>query len=1653
MDINNNQQQNTFEGGMNSDTSDTRLSPNQYREARNVRLVTNTGNNSAELHMIEGVAKVGDLYNIKEVLATTSIRDYGIIVADTTVYNEKSFNVFYFKNKNTNKDLEHYDFSDIKQVFKNNISGSLQKPIDIVCRWENEELLKLYIADGKNPLMLINIFKDYNSSTSIDNLSIYPSVKFKRPIFEDFIDGNLDGGLYQYSYRLYNKNGQVSEISPATNLIPMVTKHGNYYSGVEQEKPSKNGIKISVNVDGNDLEYIQIIRTHYVESGQDPLIEIIYDSKLSSKIFQFSDYGIKGYQTLTLEEYNSLSGEHIIPKTIESKNDYLFAGCIKKFEGSDSTTKKLFDNFDSRAYSCDIDGNVKLYKQTGELEAQFKIDQIPELTDENKEWDCINKTGKYYDRENLEYGGKGKYISWKFISTDLYEDATPCQKNELNDECVLYDSNQSYYVGKNEYDKLKNNCYKDMTPNAAYNEYIGTVLPCIRRISDKTNGVYVSTIRKGITTTYKALLNGINPNDKFSLNYGDPKVAYSLKSLRRGETYRYAIIFYDKFGFATEAKWIADITVPDLYTSGFETFTAHGSTGDTQVSSNGFTSKMCDLVTHPIGIMFEVNLPDDISRHIIGYEIVRCNRSEQNIRNLMQGVLSRPINIKSYIGSTRVERSYTPTGYLSTCRYWTGTQARYAKGTDAVDKDANNGIVYEADNSENFNLYQFVSAETTYQPESAEDLIKKKNIKLAAQRYLFGQSWDQPINSWNDGITYPQTMNKSSLARIVKPGVFNTSIRFGGVQSVNTVTPLNLSLMDVYGFGTISTASVLFPFDVALKKQGIESTDMFRHSWSGALSENINGKKTGWYINSYFDFSKQDKHPYSIANGDNAHKIESITPYCFSYIKLYEQSDDITYRQANTSHNNRVTTFSAFTGYYDNGQTNKFKSIYNVYSYHNSKVQDIKADIVDCKMASEYSYYKLFNESTDVNSEKKSIQFNYSNQDNVNGFTYYNNVVESAFGQSFDEDYMNRDTYANDNFYDNFKKSDCTIFGLGGRCMLLSLDYQDLTQNAATFYNTSAAITRYNEYNQIVSPTFSVNQPIASFVYSYCNANNKDYTIQDYTVNNQNIFNRYLGGFDYQIVDDKKTNIYKASMFGTFLCNIQQAPDIYGGQSYEDRKHSVYYSYGNFYQPSFDKQRLFIFDGDTYIVPLEYISMHKWATTDRKIKNPIRSQVVYSIPVETSINVDLSYGHEFSKHALGYNEGSKTTFAQLQPTVDQNAGYTQSNKLYSYNGVFSTNQKLRLFSADQNEKEYETDADYRTYYSSPKENNERIDSWTKFQTSNYLDVDTRFGSINKLRTFQNQLLFWQDRAFGKFAVNERAVITDQSNAALALGTGGVLERYDYISNIHGMKKGQITDTQSDKALYWWDGNNFDIFQYSGQLNNISKSNNITNFINQNINRLEDNPKSTFDYKYREVMFSILSKTDKSDGQSLIFNEDTGTFTSVNDTHDQQTPFAIDFDLCKYFVTNKSIYKNNTSVNNHAYSISDNKIKPYIRYVVNNSYQLPKVFDIQTFGGYFQDQSEDNVWDNKNDLGLNFFTRNSTIKEDLYYQISNIEGSNITNREYDYRLDVPRAKIDGKLSLFGNRMRGKTMTVEMYSNSNSIDFSLQYIITKYRISCS
>lgn len=107
--------------------------------------------------------------------------------------------------------------------------------------------------------------------------------------------------------------------------------------------------------------------------------------------------------------------------------------------------------------------------------------------------------------------------------------------------------------------------------------------------------------------------------------------------------------------------------------------------------------------------------------------------------------------------------------------------------------------------------------------------------------------------------------------------------------------------------------------------------------------------------------------------------------------------------------------------------------------------------------------------------------------------------------------------------------------------------------------------------------------------------------------------------------------------------------------------------------------------------------------------------------------------------------------------------------------------------------------------------------------------------------------------------------------------------------------------------------------------------------------------------------------------------------------------------------------------------------PVLTYIVNKDSTYNKVFDLQTFGGRFYKGDTSNL---------------NMIYHTPLMQMSHIdEGRGITDREFDYRLAIPRNNDDA----YGGRMRGKTMECTVNSTSNDYDFSIQYVTTKYRMS--
>ena len=184
--------------------------------------------------------------------------------------------------------------------------------------------------------------------------------------------------------------------------------------------------------------------------------------------------------------------------------------------------------------------------------------------------------------------------------------------------------------------------------------------------------------------------------------------------------------------------------------------------------------------------------------------------------------------------------------------------------------------------------------------------------------------------------------------------------------------------------------------------------------------------------------------------------------------------------------------------------------------------------------------------------------------------------------------------------------------------------------------------------------------------------------------------------------------------------------------------------------------------------------------------------------------------------------------------------------------------------------------------------------------------------------------------------------------------------------------------------------------------------------------------------FNEVIFSVTDGENFNKG-SLIYNENTQRFTSL---YTMNPLSAIQFYNQLYLCSNDSVYERNTNdtKQNKNRTALGNYIRPYVKYVVNEQASFVKVYDNQYFGGKFNDNQNYELQ----------FTFNTPLN-----QTSSIDQNSITNREYDFRFAVPR----NNNSIYGDRMRGKTMQCEMLSTDTIGVFSLQYIMTKFRISWS
>ena len=348
--------------------------------------------------------------------------------------------------------LDNNDY-EITLLYCRNLNFS--SAIQAIYNYENEIIEKVYWVDGINQTRFINLRHsiengDLEELIDLESniLNIVSDFEISQPIITDVTTGGTHtAGKIQYAYNLYRLNSAQSKISPLTKLIPL--DKGLFGGGDVDEEVGAVPI-IEVNDLDESFTHIKLYGIKYTSFNQLPFVALLVDEEIPSTrtITHYDDGNF--IQEISLDEFLFLGSDPIVPKHIESKDNYLFSANL---------TELVFDlDIDCRAYSFPINSttttvldNVRYINGvlpfTGALSnIGGDIATITNTYILEEKHDAVNPNYDYFKFQyNSNYlGGEGKYLKY-YLS----------QSNIVNDEDYqFFKDREIYRLGIQFYNRL-----------------------------------------------------------------------------------------------------------------------------------------------------------------------------------------------------------------------------------------------------------------------------------------------------------------------------------------------------------------------------------------------------------------------------------------------------------------------------------------------------------------------------------------------------------------------------------------------------------------------------------------------------------------------------------------------------------------------------------------------------------------------------------------------------------------------------------------------------------------------------------------------------------------------------------------------------------------------------------------------------------------------------------------------------------------------------------------------------------------------------------------------------------------------------------------------------------------------------------------------
>lgn len=558
-------------GGMSQDLSVHRFTPNLVKDARNIRITARDG--------VPSVSEEGSTPQVGEesLLSVTNEKgtSYLSLTGDSlkgTLLGHASFKnilVLFTKDTNTHTDYiykmvfnDAFDSAHVTKLFSStNLGFRIDKPIETLAVYENDDIKKVYWTDGENQPRLINIERVYSSSDSFNFVREFETVH-QFFVKKQNTGGEFPTGMIQYCFTYFNKYGQetaVVDVTPEYYLSPQER-------GLPADASDSSSFILKLIGLDSRFEYVRIYSIIRTSEGTTPAVRIVGDYAIKMNI-EFTNVMDDDKHPNLVDLYYR---DHVGRMTRLTE----WEGWENRIEIGEYDGQPLYNLELEGGYIVDINGgdnvrvcvNYQRYQETHNINlsrsSNFAVaytDEASVLTIPVTQPDSLTVLeGEITDNNSIllvDNGTHGTAVASTllyFLGGNMFKAGTFAAKDNTmflgNIENVTVPvGNLFVNTGASTRKKLKE-ALRNLTVTSEWFNGKGLV----QRTTRSTTNPY--------TVSDEILSEGVSTDGFYDYPIDNNQSDANAKGFQKGENYRLGLIFQDKKGKWSEAVWLGDYT-------------------------------------------------------------------------------------------------------------------------------------------------------------------------------------------------------------------------------------------------------------------------------------------------------------------------------------------------------------------------------------------------------------------------------------------------------------------------------------------------------------------------------------------------------------------------------------------------------------------------------------------------------------------------------------------------------------------------------------------------------------------------------------------------------------------------------------------------------------------------------------------------------------------------------------------------------------------------------------------------------------------------------------------------------------------------------------------------------------------------------------